>query len=215
MRICPASHSYKPADEAHQRRLARAAASHHAHHLARLDGKADVFQHRPVAIVAEGHVLELDAALEAGQGRGRLGSARFRWARRAGRRYGGWCCKNWRTRWSTRQSWSAARRTSPGRRGRPPASRASCCRRARRGRRCTRPPGRPTANNKPIAAVKVDGGIVDRQPRVAQPAAGCGEAANLALLLHEGLDHADPREHPHQGRSLLADGRPIVLMPRL
>ena len=30
----------QPADETHQRRLARAAAAHHAHHLARLDRKS-------------------------------------------------------------------------------------------------------------------------------------------------------------------------------
>ena len=62
---------------------------------------------------------------------------------------------------------------------------------------------------------KGDSGVVDRQPRVAEAAAGSGETANFPVLLHEGLDDPDPREHSHQGGSLFADRCPIVLMPRL
>ena len=52
----------QPADEAHQRRFARAAAADDADHLARLDREADVLQHGLVLVVGEADVLELDAA---------------------------------------------------------------------------------------------------------------------------------------------------------
>ena len=74
----PAPHVVEAVDQRGHAGLARAGRAHQRHRLARLHPKRDVPQHRAAGHVAEGHVVELDRARLARQGRGAGGVAHGR-----------------------------------------------------------------------------------------------------------------------------------------